>query len=196
MDERFQRESFHYEPFYYEPFYYELKVVFYGESGMVASRVSASNEMQIILRANQSASWRVNLLVWGILSAAGLGISTGFALIGAPLVFPFVGLEIIILVVGFYLAARDSTRQQIIRIGEKDLVIEKGHRHLEQVLNLPRQWVRVAVTPDSRPLGTDQLFLCAMDQRMPVGEFLCQHEVEQLLSSLRQQGFPVRIEKM
>ncbi|RRJ84511.1 DUF2244 domain-containing protein [Aestuariirhabdus litorea] len=160
---------------------------------MVATRITPSNEVQILLRANQSASWRLNLWVWALLSALGSLIALGFSLLGAPLVFPFVGVEVLVLMGAFYCACRDCARQQLIRLGPSRLVVEKGHALREEVTGLPRQWARLRVEPGAHPLGTDRLFLCAFDQRTPVGEFLCQQELEQLRERLRQQGVRVEV---
>ncbi|WP_426416900.1 DUF2244 domain-containing protein [Aestuariirhabdus sp. LZHN29] len=161
---------------------------------MVATRITPANEVQILLRANQSASWRLNLWVWGLVSCAGLVIALGFSWVGAPLVLPFVGAEVLVLMVAFYSASRASTRQQLIRFGHSQLLVEKGHGRREEVTDLPRQWARVRVEQGRYPLGTDRLYLCAMDKRTPVGEFLNQQEVELLQERLRQQGLRIEVQ--
>ncbi|MCL6417084.1 DUF2244 domain-containing protein [Aestuariirhabdus sp. Z084] len=161
---------------------------------MVATQVTPTNEVQILLRANQSASWRINLCVLAGISVAGLFIAFGFMMLGAPWVLLFVGLEIVALAVCFFLASRATTRQQLIRIGKSQLVVEKGHLYAEEALDLPRQWTRVCVEQASHPLGSDRLYLRAMDKMTPVGEFLNQPEIALLRDRLRQQGLPIDIQ--
>jgi len=63
---------------------------------MVSSTRTASRLM-IIARPNQSATWSDNVLLLLALSVPVLGIAVVFALLGAWLILPFAGLELLAL---------------------------------------------------------------------------------------------------
>ena len=63
---------------------------------MVSSSRTATRLM-IIARPNQSATWNTNVLVLLVLSVPVLGIAAAFALLGAWLILPFAGLELLAL---------------------------------------------------------------------------------------------------
>lgn len=64
------------------------------------------------------------------IAAVAFAIGLGFASLGLWLVLPFVGLEIVALVVAFEVYARQSADNEIIRADERGLVVEihEGNR--------------------------------------------------------------------
>lgn len=62
-----------------------------------------TNTHRILLRPNQSTSWRVSLIFIGFIAITCLSIGIAFAFLGATLILPFAGLEVILVTVCVYL---------------------------------------------------------------------------------------------
>ncbi|WP_163833068.1 DUF2244 domain-containing protein [Spartinivicinus ruber] len=158
---------------------------------MVAVEQNKQAGFVIWLRSNQSLSWRANLQVWGAIAVLSMLIAIGFALVGAWVVLPFAGLELLCLAIGLYYTAWQASRQQRIYFTLDQVFIEKGRRCIEQRYVLQREWTIVQV---GRPLyswGMDEISLCYRDESIPVGEFLNQVDRALLVEHLKQNGLMV-----
>lgn len=80
----------------------------------------------LLLKRNCSISPGGMLRVFALLALASLGIATAFALLGAWLVLPFAGLEVVALGVAFVVNARHATDFERIEIASGRLTVEIG----------------------------------------------------------------------
>lgn len=88
---------------------------------MDGDAAEGATNIALVARRNNSLSWGGRLLILGSLAAVVLPMSLGFALSGAWLVFPFAGLEL--LVVGPALRLTDEQRAAVARRLQEQLRI-------------------------------------------------------------------------
>ena len=102
----------------------------------------ATGKGYIVLKPNNSATWRFNMMVVASLALIALLISTFFLLQGAWLIAPFSGLEIIALLVCLYLCARSNIQTEVIKFSRDKVTVEQGRTFAEKSWEYNRSWVR------------------------------------------------------
>ena len=138
----------------------------------------------ILLQPNRSASWNANLYLIGFLSLACLIVASYMAYIGAWLVFPFAGLEILLLSVATFLWFRENTRREVIRFSDAQVVVEKGRYRPVSGWRIQRAWARVELQPSGHPWYPDRVVIGAMDKEIEVGGFLNPEDRDLLVTTL------------
>jgi len=101
-----------------------------------------SGNGHIILRPNLSASWRTNLIIISLISVVCIGIAAFFLSIGAYLVLPFAGMEILVLSVITYIFYRDHNHQEVITFTDQKVIIEKGRIKPKNDWQCERAWAQ------------------------------------------------------
>jgi uncharacterized membrane protein len=141
----------------------------------------------IIARPNQSASWGANVLLLLILAIPILGIAVVFALLGAWLILPFAGLELLALGVALYRVNCKQQYCQVITVSGDSVCIDKGYRTPQQHWQLARHHSGLTVTEQQHPC--DGPLLCVHDHHasVPLGEFLNREDSLKLLQLLKQE---------
>jgi len=145
----------------------------------------------VIVQANQSMSWRANLLLLACLAAVTMGIAAAFAALGLWLVLPFAGLEVLAVAICLHLTLRRLARRQVITVAADEVRLASGFRQPETVDTIPRSWIRVEYVCSDNPFDVGRLALRAHARRYPVGECLGRHEKRQLAGELSRLLRPV-----
>ena len=151
----------------------------------------------IVAQPNQSANWRLNkqiLIGIGILSIV---IATGFTLVGAWVILPFAGLELLALSYALYRVCRNQNARHVLRFSDQQLIIEKGIDYPQQVWELDRSNTSLLVGRNKHPWDPIDISLCSTDpegvvKQIPVGDFLNKADSKSLLAELKQQGLMIR----
>jgi uncharacterized membrane protein len=90
---------------------------------------------RVLLRRNCSIAPRALLLVFALLAALAAGIASAFAALGAWLILPFAGLEIVLLGAAFWVTARHATDFERIERARDRLTVDVSEaervRHYE-----------------------------------------------------------------
>jgi uncharacterized membrane protein len=90
---------------------------------------------RVILKRNCSISPRALLLVFALLAAVVVSIASAFAVLGAWLILPFAGLEIVLLGAAFWITARHATDYERIERARDRLTVDVSEaervRHYE-----------------------------------------------------------------
>ena len=97
----------------------------------------------MLLKRNCSISPRGLLLVYALLAAMAVGIASGFALLGAWLILPFAGLELVLLAAAFWLTARHAADCERIELARGRLRVEVEEAQRVRRLELDARLVRV-----------------------------------------------------
>lgn len=100
---------------------------------------------KIILRPNNSLSPEGGLKVVMAIFAIVLVVSAGFALIGAWLVLPFAGIEILALAYAFYSVYMHSDDYESITIAGDDVIVEKKNNKDFTTTIFQRYWAQISV---------------------------------------------------
>jgi uncharacterized membrane protein len=129
------------------------------------------------------------------LAACIVAVSAYFASLGAWLVLPFAGLELVVLTAGVYLNARWGATREVISLRGNDLRVARGRRTLEEVARLPRHWTRVTLVRDPRGWYPSRLLLQCHGRRIEVAAALVESERASLAEDLRARlSFPSAVQ--
>ncbi|MDX1756156.1 MAG: DUF2244 domain-containing protein [Marinobacter sp.] len=154
----------------------------------MVQQLPGRQETRLLLAPNHSLSWRGNVRTWCALALLSLIVATGMALIGAWVVLPLAGLELLALAAAIYATAHACQRQEVLTISGDDLRLEKGHRDKQAEWSLPRLYTRLVLSPGSHPESPPKLYLEHRDTTLALGDFLNRADTETLIAILERQG--------
>ena len=81
---------------------------------------------RILIRPNRSISWKSSIVFILVIAFTCLTIGLGFAYVGATLILPFAGLEVLFVGICVYLVLNKTSQQEVITLSKDKLTIEKG----------------------------------------------------------------------
>ncbi|MDC2989632.1 DUF2244 domain-containing protein [Gammaproteobacteria bacterium] len=137
-----------------------------------------SDKFYIELRPNKSSSLRQNLLFFGMLSLICITFGVGFFIVGAPLILPFAGLEILALITIIKLNRDWSNQFQILAIDKLHVKITD---HRKQKI-YDRFLSKFLIQEKN---GTKVILLQSNKEQIEVGRFLTADEKNELISILK-----------
>ena len=95
---------------------------------------------RILIRPNQSISWKSSIVFILVIAFTCLTIGLGFAYVGATLILPFAGLEVLFVGICVYLVLNKTSQQEVITLSKDKLIIEKGAYKIKKVWEYFRLW--------------------------------------------------------
>jgi uncharacterized membrane protein len=98
---------------------------------------------RVVLKRNCSISPRGLMLVYALLAAIAVGIASGFAALGAWLILPFAGMELVLLGAAFWLTARHAADCERIELARGRLTVEVEEAQRVRRLELDARLARV-----------------------------------------------------
>jgi uncharacterized membrane protein len=153
----------------------------------LVSSTRTATRLMIVARPNQSASWRANLWLLLLLSIPVLTIATGFALLGAWLILPFAGVEVLALGAALYHVSRKQQYRHVITVSDDSVRIDKGYHCPLQRWRFARDSTGLAVTTERHPWEAPSLCMHDRHESVRLGEFLTRDDSLKLLDLLRQE---------
>lgn len=139
----------------------------------------------IVLRPNNSASWRFNMLIVASLAFIAFCLSTYLALQGLWVVFPFAVLEIGFLFICLYLRLRANINTEVITFDEGSVVVERGCYHAEKTWKYHRMWAKIYVKKPVTRGYPKQIFIRSHGKELELGSFLNKKDKEILIKDLK-----------
>jgi uncharacterized membrane protein len=158
---------------------------------VIDSQISEDHTGTIVLRPNQSWTWRYNLYLLYTLLTVSLIMGVFFIYVGAWVILPFSLLELSVLLACMYYCLRRAQRQEVIRVTAEHVTIERGRREPEATKQFIRFWAQFVVTPARHPWSPCQVSIRSHGEEMELGGFLNKEEKSQLVSELRRVVPPV-----
>ena len=151
---------------------------------MVITEIDAYNSFKVTFKPNSALSAVSKQRVVILLSVIPCVIGIAFCFLGAWLVLPFVGLEIVALAYAFYYVNRHEADYESISIDGDSLLVERcvGEDVSQQVIN--PYWVKVV--QHELPNGELHLFLQSHGKEIEIGRYLTRKQRELLVGQLRQ----------
>ena len=137
-----------------------------------------NDQFYIELRPNKSSSLRQNLLFFGMLSLICITFGVGFFIVGAPLILPFAGLEILALITIIKLNRDWSNQLQI-------LAIDKLH---VKIINTKRKKIYDRFLSKfliQEKNGAKVILLQSRKEQIEIGRFLTADEKDELIAILK-----------
>ncbi|MEO8156263.1 MAG: DUF2244 domain-containing protein [Betaproteobacteria bacterium] len=137
------------------------------------NRNAMGNELEFtfVARRNNSLSSGGRLLVVGSLAAVIFAISLGFALHGAWLVFPFAGLDILVVYLAFRYVEQRAGDYECISFHDDKIVIESRCKAKTDSFEFNRHWVQVTFV-ESRGAERSRLLLRSHGKEVEFGAHL------------------------
>ena len=139
----------------------------------------------IILKPNNSATWRFNMTVVASLALLAILISTFFLLQGLWLIAPFSGLEVLALLGCLYLCVRSNIQTEIIKFSPDKVVIEQGRTFAEKSWEYHRSWAKIFVRKPRHKGHPDQIVIRSHGKELELGSFLNKDDKQTLVNKLR-----------
>lgn len=131
-------------------------------------------DTQIVARPNKSLSTTGMVNVVAIIASVSLLIAIGFGLLGAWLVLPFAGLEVLALAYAFYyINCHASDYESITITGDRLAVEKRNYNNISQVV-FNRYWARVTLR--ELPSGDQSLLLRSHGKEIEFGRHFLNNE--------------------
>ncbi len=145
---------------------------------------SDAQGVEFVLQPNRSLNWKAAQAAFFVICGFSAAIAGYFASLGAWLVLPFAGLEVLAMGLGLYLCALGTHRREILRIDAQHIVIQRGLHGPRHETRLPRAWARVVLASDARNWYPNRLLLRSHGRDTEVGKQLLDDERRQLAAAL------------
>ena len=137
-----------------------------------------NDKFYIELRPNKSSSLRQNLLFFGMLSLICITFGVGFFIVGAPLILPFAGLEILALITIIKLNRDWSNQLQILAIDKLHVIITNNKRKKIYDRFLSKFLIQ-------EKNGAKVILLQSRKEQIEIGRFLTADEKDELIAILK-----------
>lgn len=137
-----------------------------------------NDKFYIELRPNKSSSLRQNVLFFGMLSLICITFGVGFFIVGAPLILPFAGLEILALITIIKLNRDWSNQLQILAIDKLHVKITKNKRKKIYDRFLSKFLIQ-------EKNGSKVILLQSHKEQIEIGRFLTADEKDELIAILK-----------
>ena len=137
-----------------------------------------NDKFYIELRPNKSSSLRQNLLFFGMLSIICITFGVGFFIVGAPLILPFAGLEILALITIIKLNRDWSNQLQILAIDKLHGKITNNKRKKIYDRFLSKFLIQ-------EKNGAKVILLQSRKEQIEIGRFLTADEKDELIAILK-----------
>ncbi len=153
---------------------------------MIETRIDKDKGLAtIVLRPNNSASWQLNVLIFGSLAFLAFVIATYFAFHGLWMVLPFAGLEFAFLFTCIYIRLRANLSTEVITFDENNVIIERGYYHVEKTWKYHRTWSKIFVKNPLRRGYPKKIFIRSHGKELELGSFLNKQDKEILIRDLK-----------
>ncbi len=140
---------------------------------------------RLIVKANQSMSWRANLYLAASLGVICMGVAIAMATFGLWMVIPFAGAEIILIVVCLYLTLKRLSRKEVITLNNEAIRLEWGYNQPDVTVNLPRRFSRLSYSCPENIFEVGDLSVSAHGKRYALGSSLNREEKKELYTELQ-----------
>jgi uncharacterized membrane protein len=153
---------------------------------MVAHISSSSKECRLVIRPNASMSWRETKTFFVATLIISAVIAVGFTSLGAWLVLPFAGLEMLALGLCLYVCAFKGSRYEMVAITDDEVLVQKGRRRVLEQFKFHRYWARVRLNQSRRGWYASRLKIISHGREVEIGSCLNEEERRGLALDLSQ----------
>ena len=154
---------------------------------MIDLKIDAKNDIyKILLQPNRSMTWKNNLFFLSVIFVTCFLIAILFAVAGAPLILPFAGLEVLLVVVCVYLVGNKLKKNEIITLTREKLVVERGSNSSKEVKEYIRLWTQIEIEKPIHPWYPLILVIASKGERVPIGDFLNEEEKLELIDRIEE----------
>jgi len=136
-------------------------------AGTVHGEVARATGFSLVARRNNSLSSGGRLLVFALIFIVPVGIAAAFAVLGAWLILPFAGLEMLVLYLAFRDVERHAADYERIAIDGDRVKVESCEAGNRRHHEFSRHWARLVVDG-----GGNRLALRSHGRELEIGRFV------------------------
>jgi len=151
---------------------------------MAVFQDQTSGGCRFTVRPNCALSWRATKYLVLVFACCFGAVGIYFVSLGAWLVLPFAGLELVVLAGGFYVSALAGHSREVIEIDGPVVKVLRGGRRIEEVAIFPANWTRVVLLQDPRGWYPSRLLLRWHGRGLEIGAKVVEDEREELAVAL------------
>ena len=137
-----------------------------------------------VLKPTRSMTWPQAKRFVAAVAVASFGIGFFFLMRGLPLVLPFSGLEVVAVLVAFWVVLREGEKTEVVTVSDDSLIIERGRREIESRIELNRFWVTVDLQSSRYRYHPSKLLIVSKGETVELGRFLTDAERESFARAL------------
>ena len=145
---------------------------------MIKKRIT-KDALSLTLTPNKSSTVQQNLIFFGFLSVLCLTFAIGFFVLGATMILPFAGLEIILLFIILRVNRNWLNQSEKIYLDKLFVKLEKGKNDI----TFDRFLSKFSVVDHKTK---KRVFITGNNQKVEIGSFLNEVEIEELITLLKQ----------
>lgn len=134
---------------------------------MECSEVAHATEFERVARRNNSLSSTGRFLVFAFIFVVSIGIAAAFAVMGAWLILPFAGIEMLVLYLAFRYMDRHAADYERIAVDGDRVTVELFEAGRTRSQEFHRYWARLAVSPDG-----SRLVLRSHGRELEIGRYM------------------------
>jgi len=149
---------------------------------MEYGEVARAAGYSIVARRNNSLTSTGRLLVFGFIFAVSIGIALAFAALGAWMILPFAGLEMLVLYLAFRYIDRHAGDYERIEVTGERVQIEFNEAGRTQHHEFNRSWAQVVVSGEG-----SRLALRSHGREFEIGRHVNDEQRLQIARELRRQ---------
>ena len=144
---------------------------------MIKKRIT-KDALSLTLTPNKSSTVQQNLIFFGFLSVLCLTFAIGFFVLGATMILPFAGLEIILLFIILRVNRNWLNQSEKIYLDKLYVKLEKGKNDI----TFDRFLSKFSVVDHKTK---KRIFITGNNQKVEIGSFLNEEEIEDLIALLK-----------
>jgi uncharacterized membrane protein len=133
------------------------------------SMTVTEDRVEFVLRRNCSLSPRGLLLVFGSMVALASGFGVAFAALGAWMILPFAGVELLALAAAFLVYGRHAADGERVLLTPEALTVEVSDGGITRVHEFDPRWARLVVREEAR---LPRLYLVGRGRELEIGRHL------------------------
>ena len=144
---------------------------------MIKKRIT-KDALSLTLTPNKSSTVQQNLIFFGFLSVLCLTFAIGFFVLGATMILPFAGLEIMLLFIILRVNRNWLNQSEKIYLDKLYVKLEKGKNDI----TFDRFLSKFSVVDHKTK---KRIFITGNNQKVEIGSFLNEEEIEDLIALLK-----------
>ena len=145
---------------------------------MIKKRIT-EDALSLTLTPNKSSTVKQNLIFFGFLSVLCLTFAIGFFVLGATMILPFAGLEIMLLFIILRVNRNWLNQSEKIYLDKLYVKLEKGKNDI----TFDRFLSKFSIVDHKTK---KRVFITGNNQKVEIGSFLNEEEIEELITLLKQ----------
>ena len=144
---------------------------------MIKNRIT-KDALSLTLTPNKSSTVQQNLIFFGFLSVLCLTFAIGFFVLGATMILPFAGLEIMLLFIILRVNRNWLNQSEKIYLDKLYVKLEKGKNDI----TFDRFLSKFSIVDHKTK---KRIFITGNNQKVEIGSFLNEEEIEELIALLK-----------